>query len=133
MVEHLEIDDPKKAALYVRYSNPRFRYKERRLPLSEDWVEAYKDYAQRYDIKDQVFPWSQRRLDYLLSDVAEEAKFEKNISFDSLRWTSAVIDLVNGVDAETIRQKLGISKIQWRDVHERLHKIAREYGYTKAK
>lgn len=133
MVEHLEIDDPKKAALYVRYSNPRFRYKERRLPLSEDWVEAYKDYAQRYDIKDQVFPWSQRRLEYLLSDVAEEAKFEKNISFDSLRWTSAVIDLVNGVDAETIRQKLGISKIQWRDVHERLHKIAREYGYTKAK
>ena len=127
MVEHLEIDDPKNAALHVRYSNPRYRYKERRLPLSQDWVEAYTDYAQQYDIKDQVFPWSQRRLEYLLSDIAEEAKFEKNISFDSLRWTSAVIDLSKGVDPDSIRQKLGISKIQWRDVQERLHKIAEEY------
>ncbi len=130
MVEHLEIDDPKNAALHVRYSNPRYRYKERRLPLSQDWVEAYTDYAQQYDIKDQVFPWSQRRLEYLLSDIAEEAKFEKNISFDSLRWTSAVIDLSKGVDPDSIRQKLGISKIQWRDVQERLHKIAEEYDYT---
>jgi len=129
MVEHLEIDDPKNAALHVRYSNPRYRYKERRLPLSQDWVEAYTDYAQQYDIKDQVFPWSQRRLEYLLSDIAEEAKFEKNISFDSLRWTSAVIDLSKGVDPDSIRQKLGISKIQWRDVQERLHKIAEEYDY----
>jgi integrase/recombinase XerD len=129
MVEHLEIDDPKNAALHVRYSNPRYRYKERRLPLSQDWVEAYTDYAQQYDIKDQVFPWSQRRLEYLLSDIAEEAKFEKNISFDSLRWTSAVIDLSKGVDPDNIRQKLGISKIQWRDVQERLHKIAEEYDY----
>ncbi len=130
MVEHLEIDDPKNAALHVRYSNPRYRYKERRLPLSQDWVEAYTDYARQYDIKDQVFPWSQRRLEYLLSDIAEEAKFEKNISFDSLRWTSAVIDLSKGVDPDSIRQKLGISKIQWRDVQERLHKIAEEYDYT---
>ncbi len=114
----------------MRYSNPRYRYKERRLPLSQDWVEAYTDYAQQYDIKDQVFPWSQRRLEYLLSDIAEEAKFEKNISFDSLRWTSAVIDLSKGVDPDSIRQKLGISKIQWRDVQERLHKIAEEYDYT---
>lgn len=130
MVEHLEIDEPKKAALYVRYSNPRFRYKERRLPLSEEWVAIYTDYAEKYGIQDQVFPWSQRRLEYLLSDIAEAAKMEKNISFDSLRWTSAVIDLVEGKDPDSIRQKLGISKIQWRDVHERLHKIAKEYDYT---
>lgn len=133
MVEHLEIDDPKKAALYVRYSNPRFRYKERRLPLSEEWVNLFNDYAKQYEIKDQVFPWSQRRLEYLLSDVAETSKLDKNISFDSLRWTSAVIDLSKGKDPESIRQKLGISKIQWRDVQQRLHKIAEEYHYTVAK
>lgn len=130
MVEHLEIEDPQKAALYVRYSNPRFRYKERRLPLSEEWVNIYKAYAELYQIKDQVFPWSQRRLEYLLADVAEAAKLEKNISFDSLRWTSAMIDLVNGKEPESIRQKLGISKIQWRDVHDRLHKLAADYGYV---
>ncbi len=130
MTEHLEIDNPQEAALYVRYSNPRFRYKERRVPLSKEWVEIYQDYAQKYQIKDQVFPWSQRRLEYLLSDITEAAKLEKNISFDSLRWTSAVLDLADGVDPDTIRQKLGISKIQWRDVHERLRKLAKEFGYT---
>ena len=129
MTEHLEIEDPKNAALYVRYSNPRFRYKERRLPLSEAWVEIYQGYAQQFQIKDQVFPWSQRRLEYLLSDIAEAAKLEKNISFDSLRWTSAVMDLSEGKDSEAIRQKLGISKIQWRDVQDRLRKLAMELGY----
>lgn len=133
MTEHLEIEDPKNAALYVRYSNPRFRYKERRLPLSENWVEVYQSYAKQYQIKDQVFPWSQRRLEYLLSDVAEAAKLEKNISFDSLRWTSAVLDLTEGKDPESIRQKLGISKIQWRDVQERLRKLAVELDYPTPK
>lgn len=129
MTEHLEIEDPRNAALYVRYSNPRFRYKERRLPLSESWVEVYQSYVKQYQIKDQVFPWSQRRLEYLLSDIAESAKLERNISFDSLRWTSAVLDFAEGKDPEIIRQKLGISKIQWRDVQERLRKLAVELDY----
>lgn len=126
---HLELENPEKAYLFVRYPNQRYRFKERKVALSPEWVAAYQDYAERYQIKDQVFPWSQRRLEYLLEDVTIAGRMEKHISFDMLRWTSALRDLTNGVDQDTIRQKLGISKIQWREVKSKLRSLAQQNGY----
>jgi len=114
---------------FVRYSSPRYRYKERNIPVSSEWAEAYREYIQRYDIKNQVFPWSQRRLEYLLEDVGNAAGLDKHLSFDMCRWTSALNDLTAGIDTDKIRQKLGISKIQWREVYAKLHSLAKELGY----
>lgn len=127
---HLEISNPEKAYVFVRYPNQRYRFKERKISVSQEWVDAYNQYAEKYQIKDQVFPWSQRRLEYLLEDVTNAAKMDKHISFDMLRWTSALNDFSNGVEQDKIRQKLGISKIQWREVKSKLRNLASEYGYT---
>ncbi|MDD2522570.1 MAG: site-specific integrase [Anaerolineaceae bacterium] len=129
-VNHLELTDPEEAYVFVRYPNQRYRFKERKIAISPEWVEAYNQYAQQYEIKDQVFPWSQRRLEYLLEDVTKAGKMDKHISFDMLRWTSALNDLATGVEQEKIRQKLGISKIQWREVKSKLRTLAMENGYT---
>ena len=55
---------------------------------------------------------------------------DKHISFDMLRWTSALVDLSHGVEKEKIRQKLGISKVQWREVNNKLRSLAEENGYS---
>lgn len=127
---HLEISNPEEAYVFVRYPNQRYRFKERKISVSPEWVDAYNQYAEKYQIKDQIFPWSQRRLEYLLEDVTNAAKMDKHISFDMLRWTSALNDFSNGVEQDKIRQKLGISKIQWREVKSKLRNLASEYGYT---
>ena len=127
---HLELDNPDEAFIYVRYPNQRYRFKERKVEVSPRWVEAYQQYAEKYQIKEQVFPWSQRRLEYLLEDITNAAQMEKHISFDMLRWTSALSDLVTGVEHDKIRQKLGISKIQWREVKSKLRSLAVQNGYT---
>jgi integrase/recombinase XerD len=129
MTNHLEIEKPDQAYIHVRYGQTRYRYKERKVEVSANWVAAYREYAEKYQIKDQVFPWSQRRLEYLLEDVTKAAKMEKHISFDMLRWTSALVDLTNGVEKDKIRQKLGISKVQWREVSNKLRSLAEENGY----
>jgi integrase/recombinase XerD len=123
---HLELDGPEGGIVHVRYNSTSKHYKERKVTVSPEWVEAYKQYAELYQIKDQVFPWSQRRLEYLLEDVTNAAKLDKHISFDMCRWTSAVSDLLDGVESNTIRQKLGISKIQWREVYNKLKNLASE-------
>lgn len=123
---HLELDGLEGGIIHVRYNNSSKHYKERKVTVSPEWVEAYKQYAELYQIKDQLFPWSQRRLEYLLEDVTNAAKLDKHISFDMCRWTSAVIDLLDGVESDTIRQKLGISKIQWREVYNKLKNLASE-------
>ncbi|MFZ3071038.1 MAG: site-specific integrase [Anaerolineaceae bacterium] len=132
MTNHIELDGPDGPYIFVRYSSPRYRYKERKVAVSPKWVEAYQEYASRYQIKDQVFPWSQRRLEYLLEDVGKAASLDKHLSFDMCRWTSALVDLTEGVEPDKIRQKLGISKIQWREVSEKLRNLAKEQGYESA-
>jgi len=129
MTNHVELEGPEAPRIFVRYSSPRYRYKERNIPVSPEWAEAYREYIQRYEIKNQVFPWSQRRLEYLLEDVGNAAGLEKHLSFDMCRWTSALNDLTAGIDTDKIRQKLGISKIQWREVYAKLHSLAKELGY----
>jgi integrase/recombinase XerD len=42
------------------------------------------------------------------------------------RWTSALNDWQSGVDKDNLRQKLGISKIQWREISMKLRQLAGE-------
>lgn len=127
---HLELSNPDEAFIFVRYPSQRYRFKERKIEVSPEWVEAYQQYAEKYPITDQVFPWSQRRLEYLLEDVTNAAKMDKHISFDMLRWTSALNDFSNGIAQDKIRQKLGVSKIQWREVKNKLRSLAEQNGYA---
>ena len=123
-LNHIELDDPEGPYVFIRYASPANRYKERKIPLTEEWIEAYHEYVAQYEPVDQLFPWSQRRLEYLLEDIGEEAGFEKHLSFDMCRWTSVLIDYRNGMEHERIRQKMGISKIQWREIRMKLRKLS---------
>ncbi len=123
-LNHLDFSDPEKPILFIRYRSPKNRYKERKLPLAEVLMPLYREYLERYHPADQLFPWSPRRLEYLLRDVATAAGLKKQISFDMLRWTCAVNDLTSGMEQDALRQKLGVSKIQWREVKAKLERLA---------
>jgi site-specific recombinase XerD len=123
-LNHIDLEADPEPQLFIRYASPQHRYKERKLPLSADWIEAFQEYKVQYNLTDALFPWSPRRLEYLLEDIGEEAGLTKHISFDMCRWTSALSDWESGVDPNKIRQKLGISKIQWREVRMKLEQLA---------
>jgi integrase/recombinase XerD len=128
-LNHLSVEDPENAYVFVRYNNPRYRYKERKIPLSAEWVEAFNEYAGQYEPEERLFPWTARRMEYILEDITEAAGFDKRISFDMCRWTSVLMDLIDGVEPDKIRQKLGVSKIQFREVRRKLRKLAVEQGF----
>jgi site-specific recombinase XerD len=121
---HIDLEAPNGPILFVRYTSPQYRYKERKIELTENWIESYSEYKSQYTIEDRLFPWSPRRLEYLLEDLGEEAGLEKHLSFDMCRWTCAVLDWLAGMDHNKIRQKLGVSKIQWREVSMKLERLA---------
>jgi integrase/recombinase XerD len=121
---HIDHDAHGGPLLFVRYANPKYRYKERKIPLTEDWLEAYNEYASQYNLSEKLFPWSPRRLEYILEDIGKEAGLEEQLSFLMCRWTSALNDLNGGMEPNKIRQKLGISEIQWREVRMKLRKLA---------
>jgi hypothetical protein len=75
-------------------------------------------------LTDRLFPWSQRRLEYLLEDLSTEAGIEKHLSFDMCRWTCALTDWESGMEPVKVRQKLGISEVQWREVRMKLRRLS---------
>jgi site-specific recombinase XerD len=123
-LEHIELDAPNGPLVFIKYPSPANRYKERKLPLAEDWVPAYEEYISQYSPTEKLFPWSPRRLEYLLEDIGNEAGLTKHLSFDMCRWTFALNEFRAGEEPDKIRQKLGVSKIQWRELFIKLKQLA---------
>ncbi len=122
---HIDLEAPGGALLFIRYANPQQRYKERKISLPQEWVDAFSLYQAQYTLEDRLFPWSQRRLEYLLEDLGVETGLNKHLSFDMCRWSCALTDWLSGMERDKIRQKLGISRVQWREVSLKLEQLAR--------
>ena len=74
---HIDLEAPDGPILFVRYASPSSRYKERKIALSNDWVAAYQEYLAQYNPADHIFPWSPRRLEYLLEDLGRSRRVGK--------------------------------------------------------
>jgi site-specific recombinase XerD len=122
-INHIDLDAKNGPHVFIRYASPANRYKERKIELEEDWITAYNEYLVQYQPVDQVFAWSPRRLEYLLEDIGSEAALTKHLSFDMCRWTCALRDYQAGVDPDKVRQKLGVSKIQWRELFIKIKQL----------
>ena len=122
-INHIDLTSKSGAQVFIRYASPANRYKERKIQLEEDWIAAYNEYFAQYQPVDQLFPWSPRRLEYLLEDIGVGANLSKHLSFDMCRWTCALRDYQAGIEADKIRQKLGVSKIQWRELFIKLRQL----------
>ena len=122
---HIQLDAPDHPLVFIRYASPQNRYKERKIPLSNAWIEAYHEYRKKHLLDDRLFPWSARMLEYILEDLGTDAGLTKRVSFSMCRWTSAVLDWNASIEQNKIRQKLGISEVQWREVSRKLHSLSR--------
>lgn len=124
---HIERDSAE-PSLFIRYKNPRMRYKERKVTLEPEWIDLLDAYLAQYKPTDTLFTCTARNLEYILHDVAEEAGLTKGLlSFENLRWASALIEYQTYGDSEDIRQRLGLSKVTWRETKKKLQKIAEKH------
>ena len=124
VMNHLDLSDPSQPVLWIRYANPRRRHKERKLRLPVWWPTVLAEYRTQHQVQETLFPWSARNLEYVLANVARQAEIPGSLSFEMLRWTCAVRDYRAGMPADKLRQKLGISKITWREVGLKIARLA---------
>jgi integrase/recombinase XerD len=123
---HIDRSHADTPMLFVRYANPRLRYKERRLPLEPEWLDVLDEYLGQYTSPDTLFTCTARNLEYVLSDVGDEIGLAQGLlSFENLRWFCALSDYKAGEEYDEIRQKLGLSKITWRETKAKLEQLAK--------
>jgi integrase/recombinase XerD len=124
-LEHIDLSAQGAPVLFVRYADPRKTLKERRLALGPNFAPAYRQYVREYQPKERLFECTARNLEYVLEEAAALAEIKSGCSFEQLRWTCAVRDYRNGVPADQLRQKLGLSMITWRETLPKIQKLAR--------
>ena len=124
VMNHFDLSDPTQPVLWIRYANPRRQHKERKLRLPVWWPAVLAEYRAQYQPRKSLFPCTARNLEYILADVAQRAELGHRLSFEMLRWTCAVRDYRAGMPADKLRQKLGISKITWREVGVKIARLA---------
>ncbi len=125
---HIDREDPLKPKLHIRYGTLGNRAKERTISLPVNLLPVLDEYIEQYRPTDKLFPWSPRRLEYLLEDIGKDAGLTKHLSFAMCRWTCFVKDYVEGVPLELIRGKMGVSQVQWRDIINKIKVLADIYN-----
>ncbi|WP_420642966.1 tyrosine-type recombinase/integrase [Candidatus Leptofilum sp.] len=122
---HIDRNNPDQPMLFIRYANPRLRYKERKLYLESEWLDVLDEYLAKYKPPDTLFTCTPRNLEYILRDIGDEAGLARGLlSFENLRWASTMRDWRANVEQDDIRQKLGLSKITWRETKSKLERLA---------
>ncbi len=121
-IDRTQREDP---AIFIRHEVNNV-YKERRLPISTDLLRVLEFYLRQYTPKEAVFTCTTRNLEYIITDIGQQADIPFKLSFENLRWTMAVRDWRSGVDEETIRETLGISKITWYETGHKIKQLAEQ-------
>ncbi len=120
----MDLTYPDQPFVMIRYDDPRRWHKERKLRLPPDFPATFQQYVDQYQPLERVFECTARNLEYVLADVARLAGLDGKVSFEVLRWTSAVRDATSGMRDETLRQKLGLSTITWQDAGDKIKRLA---------
>lgn len=123
-LDHLDLSRKERPVVYIRYSNPRYARKERKLALPADFTEVFVEYREQYEPQTHLFECTPRNLEYVLEGLAEEAGLSKPCGFEVLRMTCGVRDWQAGVAPDLIRQKLGLSEITWRETGAKIERLA---------
>jgi site-specific recombinase XerD len=128
VANHIDRTDPERPVLFIRYRNPARRYKERKIPLAAEWLAVLDEYLAQYQPTDTLFTCTPRNLEYVLRDLEEQAAVDKAVSFECLRWTSAVRSHVEGVDPDELRERMGLSRVTWRETFSKIKRLAPTFG-----
>ncbi|MBI5960330.1 MAG: site-specific integrase [Chloroflexi bacterium] len=117
-------DEPDRPMLVIRHKKPNNVYQERKIALDPDWLNVLEEFREQYRPKSVIFDCTPRNLEYVLHDTAVAAGVENKISFEILRWTCAVRDYRRGMDLEEMREKMGLSRVSWRETSDKIIRLA---------
>lgn len=125
LIEDIDLTHTTAPELTIRYAEESNAHKNRTIPLNPSIVNVLNQYLEQYQPERYLFECTPRNLEYVLDEVGQKAGITRlQVGFEALRWTCAVRDYRMGTPEERLRQKLGLSKISWRETREKIFQLA---------
>lgn len=116
--------DPMFPMLMVRHKSAKDVHKERNITISRTLRDTLDEYLDQYRPREVIFNCTARNLEYVLEDVGKGAGIPNKLSFEMMRWTSAVRDYRAEIDPLAIRDKLGLSPISWQETYTKIKRLS---------
>lgn len=124
LVSDIDVSEPTAPVVNIRYADERYAHKNRRLPLDPNILPALRQYLDQYKPQNDLFECTPRNLEYVLDEIGTRANIRSTqVGFETLRWTCAVRDFRMGMPEERLREKMGLSKISWRETREKIYRL----------
>lgn len=126
--DDMDRTNPQNPVLLVRQKS-RNVYRERRIDLDPEWIKLFDLYREQYPSKKDstaIITCTARNLEYILNDIADAAGLPFKLSFEVMRWTSAVRDYRLGMDERSLREKMGLSEASWYETSNKIRQLAEQ-------
>ena len=124
LISDVDVADHQSPSVRIYYADERNAHKNRTLTLHSNIIPPLKQYLEQYKPETHLFECTPRNLEYVLQELGQRANIRSGqVGFETLRWTAAVIDYRHGLPEEQLRQKLGLSKISWRETREKIFQL----------
>lgn len=121
LLSDVDLSQPDTIEVTVRYPEERHAHKNRAMAVDAILAPVFQQYLEQYKPENFLFECTPRNLEYVLDEVGRKAEImHTQVGFETLRWTAAVRDYRKGVPEERLRQKMGLSKISWRETREKI-------------
>ncbi len=135
-VDRLQVDDidlsiPLRPVVEICYNEDRHRGKRRRL-LGPPQLSSYLDaYLRQYTFKpnesrlDNLLHCARRGLQAYITALGDAAGLGQPLTANRLRWTYAAAQWREGIPAETMRARLGVSVKRWEYMSRKLDELTK--------
>jgi site-specific recombinase XerD len=124
-LQHVDLSDPDVPLVEVHFAaSTGKQHRERSLALPTEFTAIFKRYVNAYHPTDELFPCTDRNLNYILARAVKAAGIKKRVTLQLLRDTFAVQQLRSGVPPEALREKLGLSDEAWLEAGEKYRRLA---------
>lgn len=124
-VHHIDLSDPQVPTVTVHFAaSTGKQHRERKLALPAEFTAIFKEYQRKYRVTNEIFPYTDRNLNYILARAVKAANIKKRVTLQLLRDIFAVEQLRAGLPPEVLREKLGLSDEAWLESREKYRRLA---------
>jgi integrase/recombinase XerD len=123
-VSHFDFSNKYAPEMMIKHTGKKEK-KSRKLKLLPEIISVFTDYVGAYKVDVVLFPYTQRFIRYLITEVAEKAGVKKKVSAQILRDTCAIRQLRRGEGIERVLMRLGLSETTWEDAKVKYEKLAK--------
>jgi integrase/recombinase XerD len=120
----VDLSDPYRPEIWVKHRGKNTK-KDRKVALPPQYTEVYNQYLVKYRPDEVIFPYTDRFIQLLFSDLKKLTKIQKEFTPKILRHTHVVRAYKRGEDPEQVFERIGLAPDSRTEAHELYTRLAR--------